>query len=341
MKKLDNVIQRVYHNAYEWEKCVEARIELTAKCNLNCIHCYIPKQNSNSIPYTKVIKVLDELREMGVYELCLTGGEIFLRDDIFEIIAYARKLGFSVTIMSNITLLDEKKIEKLSELYIKKVSCSIFSLDEDVNDKIMGGKHTLRKILNNIELLNKKQVAVEVKTVLMRENANEYRRIVEYCKKKNLATIISPVLTEEKSKMDNGDGHRILGEELEDIISDKTLHLYQANGWNGESYACDRIRYSIFISSDGGVFPCDTFSDACGNIYSSDIETIWNNSNQLRRIRNIKLNDLKMCAACNVNRFCYRCPGSAQAEDGDCFGKSTLACIHARARYKLYKEGRI
>lgn len=71
----------------------QATIELLTQCNLRCEHCYIPSHTCSGLPYEKVIDVLNQLRRLGTFELLLTGGEIFLRKDILDIIAHARKLG--------------------------------------------------------------------------------------------------------------------------------------------------------------------------------------------------------------------------------------------------------
>ena len=132
-----------------------ATIELLTKCNWRCQHCYLPSHVDEGLSKNVIFDVLDQLRDLGCFELALTGGEIFYREDCMDIIRKARELGFSVFLLTNISMLDESKIKELADLYISNISCSIFSLDEDIHDSITGVKGSLRKALENIMLIKK------------------------------------------------------------------------------------------------------------------------------------------------------------------------------------------
>lgn len=61
-------------------------------------------------------------------------------EDALDVIREARKLGFSVILFTNISLLNEEIIQKLQELYISKISCTVFSLNEETHDFIVQKK---------------------------------------------------------------------------------------------------------------------------------------------------------------------------------------------------------
>ncbi|NLV94153.1 MAG: PqqD family peptide modification chaperone, partial [Candidatus Riflebacteria bacterium] len=84
-------------------------IELLDKCNWRCSHCYIPDHINSGFSTKEVFSILDQAHEMGTFEVILTGGEIFLRDDIFDIIIKARSLHMRVYLFTNVSLLDEVK----------------------------------------------------------------------------------------------------------------------------------------------------------------------------------------------------------------------------------------
>ena len=94
---LNTVAQMAMKNRFPYT----ATIELLSICNFRCLHCYIPKHDHVGMPYAKIIDLFNQLREMGTLSLVLTGGEIFLRPDIMDIIRSARKMGFSVSLLSN------------------------------------------------------------------------------------------------------------------------------------------------------------------------------------------------------------------------------------------------
>lgn len=327
-------IYNIYNVSLEKEKLLEAKIELNTLCNLNCVHCYLPKHENKGFTLKKVYNILDELRSMGVYEISFTGGEIFLRDDIFEIIEYARNLGFSVILFSNIILLDEKKIEKLSKLYINKISCTLFSMNDFINDEIMKKKGSLNKIIKNIDLLIKYKINIEVKTVLMNKNIYDYKEIQKFCKERKIETIFTPVVTIRNDGDTSPINFRIEHKQLETLFKDTSLGLLVKKNDNLDNFICNKIRYSIFIDSNGYVYPCDTFSHKYGNVYEKSISEIWN-SKDMKEIRNLKIKDVYGCRNCNKIEYCYKCPGISQLENGSIKEKSSLACEHAEVRYNL------
>ena len=96
--------------AAEQGAVVNAQIELTYGCNLRCVHCYTDCYNQpelireRELPFSDVIRTLDQLQTAGVLWVCLTGGEIFMRPDFREIYLAARQRGFLITLFTNATL---------------------------------------------------------------------------------------------------------------------------------------------------------------------------------------------------------------------------------------------
>src|SRR3989442_11138766 len=80
---------------------VQAMIELTYGCNLRCVHCYNPThQAKDELATAQITALIDQLAEAGGLHLAFTGGELFTRQDAFEIFAYAKSKGFAITIMT-------------------------------------------------------------------------------------------------------------------------------------------------------------------------------------------------------------------------------------------------
>ncbi|GAB6190211.1 hypothetical protein JCM30566_19540 [Marinitoga arctica] len=130
--------QDVIRKAYTERIPLIATIEILTLCNLKCIHCYIAEHNNIGLEYDFLIDLFAQLKELGTFELVLTGGEIFLRSDIIDIIKKARNMGFRITSLSNATIIDDYQIQSLSDLYITEFSTTIFSLDEKLMIKLQG-----------------------------------------------------------------------------------------------------------------------------------------------------------------------------------------------------------
>ncbi|MHA2049827.1 MAG: radical SAM protein [Promethearchaeota archaeon] len=85
--------------------------EITTKCNLNCSHCFGNKSTKDIVSLSKAKRIIEKIVSYGIRDLILTGGEPFLREDIFTIIQYAKKLGIeNIAITTNGLLLENKNV---------------------------------------------------------------------------------------------------------------------------------------------------------------------------------------------------------------------------------------
>src|SRR4051812_38196380 len=80
---------------------LSVHMDLTYRCNERCVHCYLPHDDRGEMTTAEITGVLDQLAEAGVFFLTLSGGEPFLRHDLFEIIQHARLRTFNVKLKTN------------------------------------------------------------------------------------------------------------------------------------------------------------------------------------------------------------------------------------------------
>lgn len=329
-------LSKLYKNAFVNNIPISVMIELLTACNWNCKHCYIPEHNDMGLNTETIINLLFSLREVGTLNVTFTGGEIFLRDDIFEIIETARKLHFRVFLLSNASLLNEEKIKKLANLHISEFSTSIFSLDSSIHDKITGVPGSLETTLENLFLMKKYNLNVKIKTPLMKDNKFCYRDLKEFCNINNFDYYASPVVFSKS----NGDTSthllRIKQNDLVKIINEIDMYKRDKNRPNVNEYdvPCAAIFYGFSIDCKGDVYPCNSLYYKIGNILENKIQDIWNNSPKLQELKKIKNSDLYECKECSLKDTCERCPGLALLEDQDLLGCSTVAKSLAIARKK-------
>src|SRR4051794_3791619 len=83
---------------------------LVRRCNLTCLHCYAFAADHafpGELDTLQAVTVLDDLKAYGVPALILSGGDLLLRPDLFELAAYTRPMGFHLALSTNGTLIDE------------------------------------------------------------------------------------------------------------------------------------------------------------------------------------------------------------------------------------------
>lgn len=150
---------------------------ITRKCNYHCRGCNVWKeQNQKELTTEEIKRGMDILRDLGIVELVISGGDPLLRQDAAEIIDYASKL-FVTTVYDNGSMA-AKKIEALRN--VDFVAISIDSLDEAKNDYIKGVPGSWRRAMETVEALHKEGVKVSVTPTISQLNLYEILDITTY-----------------------------------------------------------------------------------------------------------------------------------------------------------------
>lgn len=88
---------------------LSVQLDLTYRCNERCIHCYLDHDDHGEMTTIEIKDLLDQLAEAGVFFLTISGGEILMRKDFFEVLGHARTRMFSVRLKTNAVLIREQK----------------------------------------------------------------------------------------------------------------------------------------------------------------------------------------------------------------------------------------
>ena len=156
---------------------------ITRKCNYKCIGCNVWREpSSHELSASEIKKGLDILKDLGVMEIVISGGNPLLRNDVDEILEYATQR-FITTVYDNGSMAAEK-IEALRN--VDFVAISIDSLDPEKNDHIKGVKGSLQKALHAVNELHRQGVNVCVTPTISQLNLYEILDITRYFTQKNI-----------------------------------------------------------------------------------------------------------------------------------------------------------
>jgi radical SAM protein with 4Fe4S-binding SPASM domain len=353
---MDRLIRKTVERHLPWN----VHIDLTYRCNERCVHCYLDHEDHGEMTTREVKSVLDQLAEAGALFLTFSGGEIFLRPDLFELIAYGRDLNFDVSLKTNALLIDSGRARKLREFGIRKIQISIYSADAEIHDAITKVPGSLERSLRAIRFLQAEGLQVKLACPLMKQNLAGFRQVQALADELGVPYMLDLTIT---PKMDGDESTLALrssSTELLQVLQDKKLntracappetedqHALQFGGAMGsatssgiESRAYDDIpcsagHNSCYISPYGDVSPCVQMPKSAGNLRKERFQEIWYGSSEMRRVRAVRDSQLPLCSTCSIRNYCERCPGLAQMEGGDLLGAYERACELAEMNARL------
>src|SRR6266404_32630 len=115
---------------------LSVQLDLTYRCNERCIHCYLDHHDHGEMTTAEIKNLLDQMAEAGVFFLTISGGEILMRRDFFEIVEHARRLTFCIKLKTNAVMIHEREADRIKALAPDSVQISVYSHRPEVHDAI-------------------------------------------------------------------------------------------------------------------------------------------------------------------------------------------------------------
>lgn len=349
---MDRLIRKTVERHLPWN----VHMDLTYRCNERCVHCYLDHDDYGEMTTEEIKGVLNQLAEAGCLFLTYSGGEIFLRRDVFDLIAYARGLNFDVSLKTNALLIDADRAQRLRELGVRKIQVSIYSTDPAIHDAITKVPGSLKRSLRAIRFLLAEGLQVKLACPLMKQNMTAFRQVQELAAELGVPYMLDLTIT---PKMD-GDrsllAHRSSPTDLLQVLQDQNLNsrMFAPQATAGEAefstgsaassgiessayedIPCSAGHNSCYISPYGDVSPCVQMPTPAGSLRQQRFEEIWYGSREMNLVRAARESQLPVCSTCSIRGYCERCPGLAVMEGGDLFGPYERACELAEMNARL------
>ena len=320
---------------------LSVQLDLTYRCNERCVHCYLDHHNHGEMTTAEITDLLDQMADAGVFYLTISGGEILMRRDFFEILEYARMRAFCIKLKTNGILIREKEADRIKAVGVESVQISIYSHVPEVHDAITKLPGSLAQSIEAIRRLRAHGLHVIMANVLMVQNAHDYVGVRALAAELGAQFILDPTIT----PMMDGD-RSILSLNVDEDALREVFRNETLVGGNIEEFCappqgpdentldmlpCSAGHTACYVSPYGDVYPCVQFPLASGNVRSMRFVDIWRDSTQLNEVRSITLRDMPSCSKCTHGGTCTRCPGLAYLE-GNMRGPSTQDCEKSFAR---------
>lgn len=293
-------------------------IELTNRCNLNCIHCCLRiTEANNELSLEELKNIFDQLKDEGCLNLTFTGGEPLLRNDFFELATYAREKGFGLTILSNGTMISKENIEMLKKLRPLEIRIGLFGATAKTHEAITGVPGSFKQTIRSIKLLEKYQIPFLIVMVVMKQNFSELEILKAKVKKKgwnfDYSFCVYPTVERDPRPLNYRTTQRQLVEAKRKGFINPSHFSLKAE----EDLAFYNMGRTVAqISSSGKVYPFPLLRIEVGDLRKDSFHNIWTNSDNLKWLRKLKIEDFK-CFRCEYRYNCRWDPGVAYLEHGD------------------------
>lgn len=322
-----------------------AQWDINNECNLNCKHCRVSEKNDNEkLSLREAKNLLSELWYNEITMLNLSGGEPFLRKDIFQILDYAQKFE-DIVITTNGTLLDEEKCKKISTYKNIKLSISLDGLEE-THDKFRRKKGAFKKVIDTLPILNKYKIKYAIKYTLSKETAEDAIKLLNLVAKMgatefNVRRVIVAGNANEDMMLSNEKYKNIIRDLIQNCrklnvkfkTGDPLLIPIFSEVWGidiknddlSKIYAgCQAGDEIIYIDYKGNVGACSYIPKFADNIKDKSLDDILLNNKLFIDLREYKNKLEGKCNKCTYKMICGGCRASALALKKSLFAEDPL-----------------
>lgn len=340
-------IDKIYNK--KQRRPLSGQLELTYRCNLNCVHCYCKGSEDKKKELTTFQwkKIINEIYKEGCLFLCFTGGEPLIREDFWEIYAYAKQKGFIITIFTNSLFFNEKIIRYLEKSPPFALEITLNGITKNTYEAITQVKGSFERAMGVIKKIAKMKLPLIIKSNCLKQNKNEISKIKEFTdrllgKRKNKWKFKYDPMIYARLNQDTAPcKYRLSSQELLAVKRsepeiwrqyEKGLCFKAPKLKRGRDflYQCTSWYEQFFINPYGRLKFCE-FSDK----FSVDLkqksfkEGFYNTFPQVLRE---KFKTDSKCKFCDLRPFCNHCPAKAYLEIGNEEAPVEYFCNLAKVR---------
>ena len=330
------------------ERCqpLSGTFELTGRCNHACSMCYISRPVSDSAAIVRElsadiwIEIARQAKDEGMLFLLLTGGEIFVLPDFFEIYRPLTGMGFLISLYTNATLVTDSIADKLAETPPHRIEVSLYGANTRTYETVTRVLGSFKRCMKGIEALVKRDINVGLKATITRQNVDELDAMQKMARHWGLPFTASWLLTRRADGMPSEiEECRLTPSEA---IAIEASDPYAVEEWCGggvvsktDNFYCQAGRASFVIDFTGAMNVCSDFPAPGAKVPDIGFRKAWE---ELRRFVEGAPKLSAECLDCDVIKYCAICPAWSYLENGKMAGSVDYLCSIAHERKKRYES---
>ncbi len=340
-------------------------LEITARCNNNCRHCYINlpvndrEAQSTELSLPEISGIADQAVALGAMWVLISGGEPLLREDFPEIYLNLKRKGLLVSVFTNATLLRDEHIALFRKYPPRDMEVTVYGASQEIYERVTRRPGSFAAFTKGLNRLLKSDVKVRLKAMAMRSNFHEMPAIAAFCRPRTKdyfrfdpqlhlrfdrnegrnAEIRAERLTpEEIVALEGADERRIsaLRAGCDDLIDAGFTrrgcdHLFHCGAGTG----------SFNVGYDGRFRLCSSLwaPETMYDLRRGTLREAWEQLvSKVRDKRSSRREFRETCRKCALTNMCLWCPAHSWLETGEMDAPVEYFCQVAHARADAIKK---
>ncbi|MHB8094430.1 MAG: radical SAM protein [Candidatus Aminicenantales bacterium] len=348
-----------------WEKMREKRdmisfdYDLTARCNLNCRHCYINlpagdrEARERELTLSEIDRIAGEAVSLGAIWCLLSGGEPLLRDDFPDIYLLLKRKGLLLSVFTNATLITPETVRLFKKYPPREIEVTVYGATEGTYERVTRKLGSFRAFQRGLGLLLDGGLKVRLKATVLRTNMGELSDISSFCRARTKDYFrFDPFLhfryDGDQKRNEEIREERLTPEEIVDLEKNDRdrFHILEKNCDKlivpefgqitcGHLLHCAAGLRNVTLGDDGTFRLCSSLChpDCVVNLRKTTLADAW--KNLVPRVRDMESRGkdfLEKCRVCPIINLCSWCAANAHLETGELDAHVEYFCRVAHAR---------
>jgi radical SAM protein with 4Fe4S-binding SPASM domain len=338
--------KRLHGKALDSRIPVNGIFDITSRCNLRCVHCYIQGVNlGEDLTFQEICNILDQIADEGCLWLLITGGEPLVRPDFKDIYQYAKRKGMFVTLFTNGTLLTPEIADFLAELAPFAIEITLYGMSAETYESVTGVPGSFERCRRGIELLLERNLYLRLKSMIFSTNRSDLEAMKQYAESIGVPFRFDCALNarldgsleptklrlspEDIVALDLADEERV--KEIR-IFFDRFSHVPASD----RLYTCGAGLNSFHISSTGRLGVCGVSREPGYDLRRGSFHDGFYHA--FAEVRARKRTRYSQCQTCELKGVCSQCPAWGLLEHGDPEAKVDFLCQLTHLRVAALRD---
>ena len=324
--------------------------ELTSRCNLSCRMCYVRQaagdktKLAKELPAAAWLELARQAVDNGMVFLLLTGGEVLLRPDFFEIYEPLTRMGLVLALFTNGTLITKDLAARLAQAPPSRTEITLYGSTAATYEAVTGRPGSFAACCAGIEALVSHRLPLGLKTTITRQNVGELEAMRQMAHNWGVPFSASWLLAGrpdrtpsdvEDCRLSAADCVRLEAEDRAAAHEWTERALRETAPGSHNNFHCHAGKASFAINPAGEMNVCLILTQPAARPLETGFPGAWK---QVQQYVDAAPPALSECCDCDALAYCGRCPAWSMMETGTLTESVPYLCEIARARKERFGQ---